>query len=196
MKLVLCSKLLCFLSLLLLLSKLPCCLDSWPRLHSWRTHFILFMDRSFSWSIIWLGEVIWRLRAGTVGKSYMGMLLCNTPGCHPTQSLDVKLSHTLVPSQYFTFKYLTHPLVHRNTILLSKVAKASVVSPSVQCLSIGVMVLMGLGVGVFGNQSLYWQDPLHSSQEHFSFLPFSPAWANVTVKTGVGYFLSSASTIP
>lgn len=76
------------------------------------------------------------------------MLLCSTPpGCHPTQLLGVKPSHTLVPSQYFTFKYLTHPLVHRNTILLSKVAKASVLSSSVQCLSFGVTVLMGLGEG-------------------------------------------------
>lgn len=77
----------------------------------------------------------------------MGMLLCNTPR---VPSNSILRSKTLPHSGSFPvlhFKYLTHPLVHRNTILLSKVAKASAVSPSVQCLSTGVMVLMGLGEG-------------------------------------------------
>jgi hypothetical protein len=50
-----------------------------------------------------------------------------------------------LPSTLFLkYPLLTPYLVYRDTILLSKVAKTSGVSPSAQLLSTGVTVLMGL----------------------------------------------------
>ena len=141
--------------------------------------------------------MIWRLRAGTVGNSYMGMLSCSTaqvPGNWIGWSKTLPFSGFFQVLCFFRYLLPTPYLVHRDTLLLSKVSKTLGVSLSVHLLSTGVMVLMGL-------RGCLWQSVftgrVHSAPAKNIFpLCFPPAWASVTVKTEVRYFPLPASTIP